>query len=998
MKRFIIKSPSTPFLLIILIISATFAEIDTLWAAGDGGGDFTTSANGTGAPDGSYTYDPTNSSHTFNNFNGGAAEKGRIDSVKLMTYIYTSASQSNDNATLTPDITGVAKTITTAMWNNRVGSGNAGYEFFDITGDGIAIDNAPAGWSFSDFTATSNIVVNNVKNQGPDGGNFYYDAFAFQIFYTPSKPDLTIDTVYQSSINGTGEVTVQYDLTDLDLDACKLTIEYSYDASTWYQAYIKSASTGSVDNTGVDAGTSTGQITAIATDVSDATFVWDTPNGNNENGAFTGEDASAYIRITPNDGGQDGDLRTSGAFVVDNQAPAGYDCLTPINGTDWPGPQPTLTSVQATDLSTISYLFDIDTITSAFTGDAYQTSDWQSNDYNWTTNPLETGGYYWWRVKASDIFGNEGAFAIDTFDFQISTTRPNMVIDSVKQTSIDGTGQVTVYWDLADPQSENCKLTIEYSFDYVAWYQAHIQSSSAGAVDNTGVSGGTSAGQVTGIGTNTNNQTFVWDSDNAGNENGAFAGEDAAVWIRGVPNDGAEDGETITSSDFMLDNQAPTGYSCSSPANSATDIVLSPTLLANSATDQSTMEYYFECATDAAFTTGVQHSEWQSGVSWEPPARLNGNTTYYWHVKARDAYGNEGTYAAYFSFTTSTGWTYPASGTIGPCTGPAIGDGVVYVGTAGTDDKLYCIDITDGSLKWSTAIGADVVAVSAAYDESAGKYTVYVGYSKNVVAYWDNGSSSAVKWSRTYGNPANDPSEAIPDPVMGNAYYAYNKLGYKVSNTTGNDASGWPTASINASENSSPVIDGANVYFGTTGGNVYKYLIDGTLQGNVATSGSAINTPLGAWHGTLFAAPDDNFVYAINMSTLTLTWTSPSLGAATTTGVFSLGGYILYVGAGNDLEKITNNGASATVAGAPWPYSAGGAIYSMPITNEDGTKIFFGCDDNSAYGINTSASDLSGFPKTGSGNALHGAPVMDVINGIVVFTSLEGRVYGYTIQ
>jgi len=260
------------------------------------------------------------------------------------------------------------------------------------------------------------------------------------------------------------------------------------------------------------------------------------------------------------------------------------------------------------------------------------------------------------------------------------------------------------------------------------------------------------------------------------------------------------------------------------------------------------------------------------------------------------------------------------------------------------------------------------------------------------------GTATANKWTRTYGNPANDPSEVIPGPGMTFAYYAYNRLGYKISNSDGTDATGRPTANINASATSSPIIDNAAVYFANTGGAVYKYLVDGTAAGTITTGTSAISTPLGAWNGVLYTAPADNFVYAVDMSTMTLTWTSATLGAATTTGVFSSGDNILYVGSGSDLEKITDNGATATVAGAPWPYTTGGTINSMPITNDDGTKIFFGCDDNSAYGINNSAVNLSGFPKTDAADALQGTPVVDVDNGIVVYTSLEGKVYGYTMQ
>ncbi len=441
-KQFIASALIFSVPVLFSLCSVSLADIDTLWAAGQTNGlrPFLNPYNGVGAPDGSYTYNVTNQDHVFNNFSGGA-EKGHIDSVKMMTYIYVDAAQSNDNATLTPNITNTAKTITSAMWNNHVGSGNAGYEFFNISIDGIAIDNTPVGWSFSDFTATSDIAVANVKNQGPDGGNFYYDAFAFQIFYTPNKPILTIDTV--------------------------------------------------------------------------------------------------------------------------------------------------------------------------------------------------------------------------------------------KQSSTDGAGQVTFYWDLTDPQTDNCKLTLEYSFDDATWYQAYIQSSSPGSVNNTDVNTGTSTGQVTNIATNASNATTIWNTDNAGNENGAFTGEDMTVYIKGLPNDGTNDGESVTSLVFPLDNQAPTGYSCSTPVNGAAGVVLSPLLQANSATVQSTVAYYFELATNTDFTLNVQQSGWQNAATWPLPTQLSGNTTYYWHLKTRDLYGNEGAYTAYYSFTTTSGWIFPATGTIGPCTSPSLGDGVV---------------------------------------------------------------------------------------------------------------------------------------------------------------------------------------------------------------------------------------------------------------------------------------------------------------------------------
>lgn len=134
-------------------------------------------------------------------------------------------------------------------------------------------------------------------------------------------PVANVDSASQTSSDGAGEVTLQYDLTDADLDAVSLLVEYSFDDTTWYQAIIKSASIGTINNTGVDTGSSSAQITSIPTDQANATFIWDTQDANNENGAFTGLDASVWLRITPIDSGSSGITKKSAPFLVDNVVP-----------------------------------------------------------------------------------------------------------------------------------------------------------------------------------------------------------------------------------------------------------------------------------------------------------------------------------------------------------------------------------------------------------------------------------------------------------------------------------------------------------------------------------------------------------------------------------------------------------------------------------------------------------------------------------------------------
>jgi uncharacterized protein YmfQ (DUF2313 family) len=108
-----------------------------------------------------------------------------------------------------------------------------------------------------------------------------------------------------------------------------------------------------------------------------------------------------------------------------------------------------------------------------------------------------------------------------------------------------------------------------------------------------------------------------------------------------------------------IDNTAPSGLSNSSPADGATDVLLTSNVTANAATDSGSgsVQYYFEVAEDAGFSTGLQQSGWQAGTSYAPT--LLSNTSYYWHVKARDGAGNETSYAATWDFTTEVAANSP---------------------------------------------------------------------------------------------------------------------------------------------------------------------------------------------------------------------------------------------------------------------------------------------------------------------------------------------------
>ncbi len=675
---------------------------------------------------------------------------------------------------------------------------------------------------------------------------------------------------------------------------------------------------------------------------------------------------------------------SSNNFVIDTKDPTGWACSTPTIGSSPGGPDVTLTSATASDASTISYYLEIDTDSDCSSPIA--NSGWQSADPDWVATGLSVSQTYYWRVKVKDFYGNETAYS-SIYNFTVSNVKPSVVIDNVTHAT-NGTGLVTVQYDLSDPQApENCELLIEYSADNSTYYQAYISSASVGTIDNTGVSGGTATRQIHTISTNQSNVTFVWDSQNGSNETDVSTTEDATFYIRITPKDAsANTGNATTSTAFVLDNADPTGYGCSSPSDAATNTSIQPVLTSSTASDISTIEYYIELDDADPFVTAIANSGWQSGATWQT-SELAAGSTYSWRVNARDSYGNTGTVSSDYSFTTGSAlWI---SGVISPCTSPVIGDGVVYVGAQQT---IYSYDIDNGTEKWSYdasgAQGGFVTNLCLYYHSAQGKYAIYyTNHKAQIGAVWDNGSSAESKFDYVDWGTATDMSDPILSTDGDYLYLTFNGDSYKVSTSDGGIA--WTIESNSPIATSSAIVEASYVYFPVTG-NVEKYAVDNTYQSSNAHAPNA-NISLNAWSDIMYVASNDNYVYAVNLSTMGTAWTSDDLLATTTSAAFRQGVYI-YVGAGTNLKKM--NSSDGSVAGT---YSTpANTINSMPVVTSAGTA-FFGDDDGEVYAVDVATmAAKTGWPKT-AGGTIPNSPTVDVANGVVVFTSNEGKVYAYPV-
>lgn len=97
-----------------------------------------------------------------------------------------------------------------------------------------------------------------------------------------------------------------------------------------------------------------------------------------------------------------------------------------------------------------------------------------------------------------------------------------------------------------------------------------------------------------------------------------------------------------------LFSSAPPAAVPGAPANGATGVATTPNFSWSAATQAST--YTIEVATNAGFSNIVATQSGIDGTSWAAPM-LDGNTTYYWRVKAENTCG-DGDWSTTFSFTT----------------------------------------------------------------------------------------------------------------------------------------------------------------------------------------------------------------------------------------------------------------------------------------------------------------------------------------------------------
>ena len=201
---------------------------------------------------------------------------------------------------------------------------------------------------------------------------------------------------------------------------------------------------------------------------------------------------------------------------------------------------------------------------------------------------------------------------------------------------------------------------------------------------------------------------------------------------------------------WQFNTPPPAAPTLSSPANSATNVSLTPTLVWSDTSG--VISYHLQVATDSVFTSPIVNDSTSTSMSMTIASSLANGTTYYWRVNASMAAATSG-WSPVWSFTTLSTWSALGSGTNGFVLALAVdGFGNLYAGgnfsTAGGVAANH-VAKWNGSAWSALGSGTSGVVNVLAVDGSGnlyagGNFTTAGSVTANYVAKWDGSAWSAL--------------------------------------------------------------------------------------------------------------------------------------------------------------------------------------------------------------------------------------------------------------
>lgn len=425
------------------------------------------------------------------------------------------------------------------------------------------------------------MVDSHISSFPTGGGNFLFNAFLSsdgtqlvqldKVQITSAgvnhAPAATVPSSITQQTNGSGYLSFQTTISDVDSNDTKLKVEYSDDGGTnWHDPKLVSVtpSSGSVNLKNTDP-YQIGTTDAIDTSGGDVTLtiIWDTKSHAALNNA---DQTDIKIRVTPNDFTVDGTVQSSGNFEVDNLDPSG---LTSLNVDSTTTTTATLSWSAVTETNFDHYEIWYGKDKSDVEHRTGTASEWDnSNDSNLTNKAttsttitgLSLNTDYHFEIWAIDQFGNEQTVPEVKGKTKKDNTAPSATVPGSITQYTNGSGYVTFQTTISDADLNDTKLQVEYSDNGgTNWYDPDLVSAtpSSGSVDLTNANAyqiGTSNAIDTSTGSIT--LTIIWNTKSAANGHGSLDGTDQSdIKVRVTPNDSTVDGTPQTSGNFRVDNQ-----------------------------------------------------------------------------------------------------------------------------------------------------------------------------------------------------------------------------------------------------------------------------------------------------------------------------------------------------------------------------------------------------------------------------------------------------------
>jgi outer membrane protein assembly factor BamB len=274
---------------------------------------------------------------------------------------------------------------------------------------------------------------------------------------------------------------------------------------------------------------------------------------------------------------------------------------------------------------------------------------------------------------------------------------------------------------------------------------------------------------------------------------------------------------------------------------------------------------------------------------------------------------------------------------------PALGPGgVAYVGS--DDDRLYALDVADGSLRWQFTAGPCRTAVG--FGPEAARCDVdgvTVGPDGTVYLVADGlyalAADGTLKWRFSPGHthcaaaPALGADGTVYFGCHDDALYAVDAQGQKR----------WEYRTQDDVDSPPAVGADGTIYFGSDDKKLYALTPAGTLKWALATSGAVRSGPAIAADGTIYVGSFDGHLYAVR-PTGAVAWTLRTADRILSSPLIDAAGVVLIGSQDDRLYAVAADGK------LQWSVLLDGDVDGTPVLGADGT-IYVGTDDRALHGL-----------------------------------------------